>query len=70
MRPGHAADHSHASSAVVVEEYSYTSTDPLGHPGPVTGSLYLNSKHTYFLMYFYTKICLRTQAYIPHLHLY
>ena len=24
-----------------MEEYSYTSTHPLGHTGPVTGSLYL-----------------------------
>ena len=27
------------SSAAVMEEYSYTSTHPLGHTGPVTGSL-------------------------------
>jgi len=25
-----------------MEEYSYTSTHPLGHTGPLTGSLYLN----------------------------
>jgi len=24
-----------------MEEYSYTSTHPLGHTGPVTGTLYL-----------------------------
>ena len=41
MRPGRAADHSPPSSAAVMEEYSYTSTHPLGHTGPVTGSLYL-----------------------------
>jgi len=41
MRPGGAADHSPPSSAAVMEEYSYTSTNPLGHTGPVTGSLYL-----------------------------
>ena len=41
VRPGRAADHSPPSSALVMEEYSYTSTDPLGHTGPVTGSLYL-----------------------------
>ena len=35
-----AADHSPPSSAAVMEEYSYTSTHPLGHTGPVTGSLY------------------------------
>ena len=41
MRPGRAADHSPPSSTAVMEEYSYTSTHPLGHTGPVTGSLYL-----------------------------
>jgi len=41
VRPGHAADHSPPSSTAVVEEKSYTSTHPLGHTGPVTGSLYL-----------------------------
>ena len=41
MWPGRAADHSPPSSAAVMEEYSYTSTNPLGHTGPVTGSLYL-----------------------------
>ena len=40
MRPGRAADHSPPSSAAVVEEYSYTSIHPLGHTGPVTGTLY------------------------------
>jgi len=41
VRPGRAADHSPASSAAVMEQYSYTSTHPLGHTGPVTVSLYL-----------------------------
>ena len=41
MRPGRAADHSLLSSAAVMEEQSYTSTHPLGHTGPVTGTLYL-----------------------------
>ena len=41
MRPGRAADHSPPSSAAVMEELSYTSIHPLGHTGPVTGSLYL-----------------------------
>jgi len=41
VRPGRAADHSPPSSAAVMEEYSYTSTRPLGHTGPVTESLYL-----------------------------
>jgi len=41
VRPGRAADHSPPSSTAVMEEYSCTSTHPLGHTGPVTGSLYL-----------------------------
>jgi len=41
MRPGRAADHSPRTIAVVMEETNYTSTHPLGHTGPVTGSLYL-----------------------------
>ena len=43
--PECAADHSPPSSAAVMEEQRYTSTHPLGHTGPVTGSLYL---FTYF----------------------
>ena len=39
MRPGFAADHPPPSNAAVMEEQS--STHPLGHIGPVTGSLYL-----------------------------
>jgi len=49
MRPGLAADHSSPSSTAVMEEYSYTSTHPLGHTGPVTGSLY-------FYIYIYISI--------------
>jgi hypothetical protein len=45
--PGRAADHSPPSSSEVMEEYSYTSTHPLGHTGPVTGLLYLYLFHTY-----------------------
>jgi len=41
MRPGLAADYSPPSSAAVMEDYSYTSTYPLGHIGPVAGSIYL-----------------------------
>jgi len=41
VRPGRAADHSPPSSAAVMEEYSYTSTHPLGHTGPVTEKFYL-----------------------------
>ena len=40
VRPG-PADHSPPSIAAVMEEWSYISTHPLGHTGPVTGSLYL-----------------------------
>jgi len=38
--PGRAAEHLPPSSAAVMEEYGYTSTHPLGHTGPLTGSLY------------------------------
>jgi len=48
VRPGRAADHSPPSGAPVIEEYSYTSTHPLDHTGPVTGSLYL---HLLLLMF-------------------
>jgi len=41
VRPGRAADHSPPSSAAVMEEWSYTSTHPLGHTRPVTRSLCL-----------------------------
>ena len=41
MRPERAADHSPPSSAAVMEQYSCTSTHPLGHTGPVMGSLYI-----------------------------
>jgi len=51
VRPGHAADHSPPSSAAVMEQYSYTSTHPLGHTGPVTGSLYI--LYTYVYIYIY-----------------
>ena len=45
VRPERPADHSPPSSGAVMEEYSYTSTHPLGHPGPVKGSLYLYLYH-------------------------
>jgi len=32
------------SSAAIMEQYSYTSTLPLGHTGPVKGSLYLSRR--------------------------
>jgi len=41
VQPERAADYSTPSSAAVMEEYSYTSTHPLGNTGPVTGSFYL-----------------------------
>ena len=43
MRPWRVGDHSPPSSAAVMEEYSYTSTHPLVHSGPVTGSLHFSS---------------------------
>ena len=57
MRPGRAADHSPPSSAAVMEEQSYTSTHPLGHTGPVTGTLYLFYKHLSHDIYKYI-ICI------------
>ena len=53
VRQGRAADHSPPSSAAVMEEYSYTSTHPVGHTWPVTGSLYMYlcfSLHVSFLV--------------------
>ena len=50
MRPRRAADHSPTSSTAVMEQYSYTSTHPLGHTGPVTGKLYL---YIYWLFIYY-----------------
>jgi hypothetical protein len=41
VRPERAADHLPLYSAVVMEDWSCTSTHPLGHTGPVTESLYL-----------------------------
>ena len=38
VRPGRAADHSPPSSAAVMEEYSYTSTHPLGHNRACNGN--------------------------------
>ena len=53
---GRAADHSPPSSAAVMEEYSYTSSHPLGHTGPVTGSLYLLPLYIY-IMQVYNCMC-------------
>ena len=50
------ADHSHPSSAAVTEEQSYASTHPLGHTGPVTGSLNL-------YIYIYIYICIYIYIY-------
>ena len=41
VRLAHAADHSPPSIAAVMEEQSYTSTHPLGHTRPVTGTFYV-----------------------------
>ena len=49
VRSERAADHSPPSSAAVMEEWSYTSTHPLGHTGPVTGSIYLTFTFLPFL---------------------
>ena len=46
VRPGRAADHSPPSSAAVMEEDSHTSTHPLGHTRPLTGSLFLTYRGT------------------------
>ena len=59
MRPGRAADHSSPSSAAVMEEYSYTSTHPLGHTGPVTGSLYL--------LHVPAQVCIQFQSKTMHI---
>jgi len=53
VRPGPAADHSPPSSVAVMEEYSYNSTHPLGHTGPLTGSLCLLSNDN-AVTHFYT----------------
>jgi hypothetical protein len=37
LRPGRDADHTFPSSAEVKKELSYTSTQPMGPSGPVTG---------------------------------
>jgi len=52
VRPGRDADHSPPSSAVVMEEKSYTSTHSLGHTGPVTEKLYL-----FIFIYTYISNC-------------
>jgi len=43
-------DHSPPSSAAVMEQYSYTSTHPLGHTGPVKGKLYLFAFFYYIII--------------------
>ena len=47
MRPGRDADHSPPSSAKVLEEKSYTSTQIRSTAGHVTGLLYLYLYHAY-----------------------
>ena len=41
MRPQRASDHSTPCSAAVMEQYSYNSTQPLGHTGPAMELLYV-----------------------------
>ena len=50
MRPGRVADHSPPSSAADTEDQSYTSTHPLGHTGPVTGSLLFVLFNRFYLL--------------------
>ena len=64
MRPGRAADHSPTSSSAVMEEYSYTSTHPLGHTGPVTGTLYLLPLY----IYIYVCVCVCVCVYLRIIH--
>jgi len=64
MRPGRAADHSPPSSAAVMAEYSYNSTHPLGHTGPVTGSLYL----FFFYMHLQNQSIMASGAYQSAFH--
>jgi len=49
-----AAGHSPPSSAAVMEELSYTSTHPLGHTGPVTGSI--NLYLSFHILFYYRKL--------------
>ena len=58
MRPGHAGDHSPHSSAAIMEEWSYTSTQALGHTGHVTRSFYLLLYIHNVLLIKYTKFVL------------
>jgi hypothetical protein len=68
VRPGRAADHSPPSSAVVMEEWSYTSTHPLGQTRPVTGllNLYLYSCSSICIifMFIFVRPSLRIQRII------
>ena len=71
MRPGRAADHSPPPSAAVMEEYSYTSTHPLGHTGPVTEPLshftyiYIYTHiHTYIYIYTYMYVYIYIYVYV------
>jgi hypothetical protein len=60
-RPGHDADHTPPSIAEVKKELSYTSTHPIGPPGPVTGFplpyLHLNISTTTDLKFYKPKHC-------------
>ena len=63
MQPGRGADHSSPSSAPVMKEKRYTSTYPLGHTGPVTGSLYL-------YIYIYMCVCVCVCDRLQHTGIY
>jgi len=62
VRPERAAEHSPPSSAAVMEEYSYTSTHPLGQTGPVTGSLYL-----YMILFHFARCCMAQLSFFKHM---
>jgi len=51
VRPGRAADHSSPSSAAVMEEYSYTPSQTLGHTESITGLLYFSYIYIYIYIY-------------------
>jgi len=68
VRPGRAADHSLPSSVAVMEEWSYTSTHPLSHTGPVTGSLYLLYTHTHTHTYKWSNNKVRELIAVKVLH--
>ena len=63
-RPGRDADNKPPSSAEVKKYLSYTSTHPMGSPGPVTGSLYP------ILFYIVIRCNMIIQKWVPEYLLY